>query len=230
MDLDRPARRWPILISVSVALLLLVAAAAYAIVERALGDDLSRCERFAMESTARERIVTGHGRRVVVIGDSYAVGLGLDSATDSWPSQVDGEIRVHGFSGSGFSDHVGSCGPVSYAARAPQAVKEGADLVILEGGLNDIDRSDAALRRGVRRVLAVLPDVEVVLVGPASAPARMPGALRVDEVLAREAERAGVDYLSMIEVDLDYLDDGLHLTRDGHREFGEAVASRLDVN
>jgi acyl-CoA thioesterase-1 len=49
----------------------------------------------------------------------------------------------------------------------------------------------------------------------------------VDRELARLSLRAGVGYLSMADMDLPYLDDGLHLTAAGHEEFGDRVAAAL---
>ena len=90
---------------------------------------LSKCQTFASDSVARGRMVTGTGERVVVIGDSWSAGLGLDHPSQSWPSRLPGRVHVAGFSGSGFSEHASPCGRVSFADRAPAALKYGADLV-----------------------------------------------------------------------------------------------------
>ncbi|QIX27974.1 SGNH/GDSL hydrolase family protein [Nocardioides sp. JQ2195] len=218
--------RWATRVVALVAMASLLALS-YAAFERATSEDVSKCERFSLASQAREAVVTGTGQRVVVIGDSYSAGLGLDDPARSWPRELNGEVHVHGFSGSGFSAHASTCGNVSYADRAARAVRDGADLVVVQGGLNDVRSSDAAIRAGVRRVLAQLQGLEVVVVGPVPAPSRMPAAAHVDKVLAREMSAAGVRYLSMIDLDLDYLDGDLHLTPQGHRELGAAVADAL---
>jgi acyl-CoA thioesterase-1 len=189
----------------------------------ATGADAERCALFSAQSRARERLVTGHGQRVVVIGDSYAVGLGLRQPETSWPSRLRGRTQVYGFSGSGFSAHTSPCPNVGYAARAPHAVRDGADLVVVEGGLNDHDRPAAAIRDGLRSLLTRLRGYDVLVVGPAPAPARAAGAVRVDALLAEECHRAGVRYLSMVDQHFSYLDDHLHLTAAGHRAFGDLV-------
>ena len=84
---------------------------------RARGADESRCERFEAASVVRSRVVTGSGERVVVIGDSYSAGLGLDAPGDSWPTRLDGTVHVAGFSGSGFSVGASACDGVSFGAR-----------------------------------------------------------------------------------------------------------------
>ncbi|WP_143099723.1 SGNH/GDSL hydrolase family protein [Nocardioides psychrotolerans] len=185
------------------------------------------CARFEQVAAARLTADVGSGERVVVVGDSYSVGLGLDLAADSWPSRLPGRVHVSGFSGSGFSDRSSGCGRVSFADRAARAVRDGADLVVVEGGLNDVDRTDAEIRAGFARLMGVLGDLPVLVVGPADAPARSSAVPHVDDLLAGLAEQHGASYLSMMGLDLPYLDDRLHLTPAGHQEFGDAVADAV---
>ena len=49
----------------------------------------------------------------------------------------------------------------------------------------------------------------------------------VDALLADLSEEYGVPYVATSDLDLTYLDDRLHLTEDGHRAFGDAVAERI---
>jgi len=170
--------------------------------------------------------VTGSGHRVAVLGDSYSVGLGLRDPRGSWPTRLAGRVEVFGFSGSGFAAGSSPCPSSSYGVRARGAA-EAAEVVVVEGGLNDVDQSGTAIRAGVRRVLAELRGHRVLLVGPVAAPSRAGRVSRVDQVLAAEGARAGVPYLSMLTLRLPYLADGLHLTAAGHRRFGDAVARRL---
>ena len=163
---------------------------------------------------------------MVVIGDSYSVGLGLDEPHTSWPSRLTGRVHVSGFSGSGFSDRASGCGQVSFADRASAAVARGADLVVVEGGLNDADRSDTEIRDGFQALVRAIGDVPLVVVGPPPAPARAAAVPRVDGLLARLAAAHDAAYLSMADADLPYLPDGLHLTEAGHVEFGDLVAAR----
>lgn len=185
---------------------------------------VDRCARFEKVAAARMLADVGSGERVVVIGDSYSVGLGLTRATDSWPSRLPGRVHVSGFSGSGFSDRASGCGQVSFADRAARAVRGGADLVVVEGGLNDYDRSDAEIVAGFSRLVDELGDLPVLVVGPAAAPSRAAAAAHVDGLLAGLAERHETAYVSMLDLDLTYLDDRLHLTPAGHVAFGDAVA------
>jgi acyl-CoA thioesterase-1 len=193
----------------------------------ATGADVERCARFSAQSEARERLVTGRGDRVVVIGDSYSVGLGLREPARSWPSRLPGRVHVFGFSGSGFSAGASPCRAVAYDVRAPHALRGGADLVVVEGGLNDHDQPASAVRAGFRALMRQLHGLRVLVVGPPVAPARETGARRIDAILEQESARARVPYVSMVDEQLDHLDDKLHLTPAGHRVFGDAVAAAL---
>jgi acyl-CoA thioesterase-1 len=163
-----------------------------------------------------------------VIGDSYAVGLGLDRPAQAWPARLPGRVHVDGFSGSGFSARSSGCGPVSFADRAAAAVG-GADLVVVEGGLNDVDRSDAEIRTGFERLMLAVGERPVAVVGPPSAPARAGAVPRVDRLLADLAADHGAAYVPMSDVDLSYLDDRLHLTQAGHDAFGQRVADAVEA-
>src|SRR3954447_22912626 len=83
-------RRRVVLLTVAALLCTLVATGVLAARASA---NLSKCERFAAGSVERAREVTGSGQRVVVIGDSWSAGLGLDRPVQSWPSRL--PVRVH---------------------------------------------------------------------------------------------------------------------------------------
>lgn len=210
---------WLVAVGVTVA----VVSAGLLVMTRA-GADTDRCAGFRAAARERAELVTGSGPDVLVIGDSYSVGLGSHGWL-SWPTRLDGRVHVEGFSGSGFSAGASPCGAVSYADRAPRA--RDYDFVVVEGGLNDVDQPRSAVRRGFERLLERLDHDQVLVVGPATAPARAGGAVAVDALLARLSARYGVGYLSMLDADLPYLDDDLHLTPEGHRLFGDRVADAL---
>src|SRR4051812_4625945 len=218
-------RRRAVLATVAALVCALVATGVLA--TRARGANLSRCERFAAASVERAGMVTGTGERVVVVGDSWSAGLGLDRPAQSWPSRLPGRVHVAGFSGSGVSEHASPCGRVSFADRAPAALKYGADLLVVEGGLNDVDRSRAAIRAGFVRVMKYAAPYRTVVVGPAMAPSRALEVPRVDRILSHLSAKYAVPYLSMVDLDLPYLPDRLHLQPAGHRIFGDAVAERI---
>ncbi|MET3961262.1 acyl-CoA thioesterase-1 [Marmoricola sp. OAE513] len=189
--------------------------------------ELDRCAKFANDSRARAKVVTGTGSDVVVIGDSYSVGLGLTDPLRAWPEQLPGRLQVFGFSGSGFSHGSSPCGEVAYYQRAPQALRDNGATVVIEGGLNDEFQTTAGIRAGVRRVLAAARGHRVLIVGPAKAPSRAAQAVRIDKILRAAAARSDVGYVSMLDHRFSYLPDRLHLTPAGHRAFGRAVAEAL---
>lgn len=209
-----------------IVVVLLASGAAAIVVERA-GASGNRCERHAADSQVRGRAVTGAGQDVVVIGDSWSVGLGQRDLAGSWASRLPGRVRVAGFSGSGFSPGASPCRAASFAARAAAAVAPGADLVVVQGGLNDHDQPDVAIERGFRQLMTVLADERVLVVGPAAAPSRADAVPHVDDVLDRLAGEYGVPYVATSDVSLPYLRDRLHLTTAGHREYGDLVAERI---
>ena len=215
-------------LTVAALLVVLVAALlAVHVAARARGAVASRCERFEAQSVMRAQAVTGTGPRVLVIGDSYSAGLGLAAPGDSWPARLDGTVHVSGFSGSGFSVGASRCSGVSFAARADDALRPGTGLVVVEGGLNDHDQAEDAIREGFDQLLTRLRGERVVVVGPPSAPARAAGVPRVDDLLAELAEQYGAAYVRTSGWSLPYRDDGLHLTPAGHRAFGDAVAREI---
>jgi acyl-CoA thioesterase-1 len=225
--LRRVAARKPLLATL-VAVLLATLVLTFQLTDGAEGADAKRCARFAQAAAERAaRDTEGVGPRVVVIGDSYSIGLRLDRPHRSWPARLGGGVHVDGFSGSGFSARASGCGRVSFADRAARAVTGGADLVVVEGGLNDFDRTATEISTGFRRVMREIGDLPVLVVGPPPAPVRGDDVARVDALLARLAAGHGTPYLSMAEADLTYLDDGLHLTGEGHEEFGDAVAASV---
>ncbi|WP_139306490.1 SGNH/GDSL hydrolase family protein [Nocardioides exalbidus] len=211
----------------SVVVTLVAALLAFYVADRA-GAGATRCQQHRVDARERASIVTGEGEQVLVIGDSWSVGLGQEDLGVSWPDRLPGRVHVAGFSGSGFSASASSCGHVSFHARAAAAVAVVRPrLVVVEGGLNDFDRTDAAIERGFRSLMGDLVAEHVVVVGPAAAPSRAAAIPRVDAVLARLCAEYGVPYIPTDDLDLDYLDDDLHLTEDGHAEFGDAVAERI---
>lgn len=210
---------------VAVCLVAAVAATGFLVTTRA-GADTDRCTDFRDAARARAELVTGTGHDVLVIGDSYSVGLGV-RAGESWPARLPGRVRVDGFSGSGFSRDASPCGDLSYAARARRSLPDGTGPVVVEGGLNDYDQPRRAVRDGFAGLMSELRGRQVLVVGPVPAPERAGAVPAVDALLARLSQRHGVGYLSMLDADLPYLDDGLHLTPEGHRQFGDRVAAAL---
>jgi len=213
-------------VGAGVAVLLLTALMAFHVAHRA-GAGEERCRAHRADAGQRADLAVGARPRTVVLGDSWSVGLGLRDLGDSWPSRLPGQPEVAGFSGSGFSAGASPCARVSFAERATTAVHRDADLVVVEGGLNDYDQPEAAVRHGFDRLMRTLVGRRVVVLGPALAPARADAVPRVDRLLGELSAAYGVPYVATSDLDLPYLADGLHLTVTGHAAFGDAVAERI---
>lgn len=185
------------------------------------------CDRQQADSRERAAEDTGRGERVVVIGDSWTVGFGPESADELWPARLPGRVHVAGWSGSGFSPDASSCPEAQYAERAPAAVDSGATLVVVQGGINDHDQSAFDIAAGTRRLLDRLAGLEVVVVGPPRIPAMAERMPRVDAVLERVVGAGDATYVSTLEWRLSYVADGVHLDPAGHRRFGDRVARKI---
>lgn len=190
--------------------------------------DMTPCERLALSRKKRLAFTTGTGPRVLVIGDSWSTGAKLPPGARDWSEWIDGEVRVDGVPGSGFSESALGCPGLAYGDRAASSVRQvHPQLVVVQGGLNDTDAPVAEVRRGFYRLALALGEADVVVVGPTIAPKRAAEVPAVDELLRQLSEAAGFTYLSTTDLQLHYLRDGLHLTRRGHRLLGEAVAGRI---
>lgn len=185
------------------------------------------CQQNAERARERNAVVTGHGRRVVVIADSWGIGRGIDPH-QTWPVYLNGEIHVDAFGGSAYSDvDWNHCGNVSLADRAPAALAHGADLVVVEGGLNDVHRSDAEIRAGVARLIDEVKDYPAVILQPPTTPNRGASIKRVDAIMSQMADKAGIPYIPTADIKLTFRSDGLHPDAAGHRVFGKTVARRI---
>ena len=186
------------------------------------------CSRFAAESVSRAAVVTGAGQQVVVIGDSWAAGYGLDDPSKSWPAYLDGEVRVSGFAGTGYArSSMERCGPISFGERAADAIRPGADLVVLEGGINDAHRELSEAEEGFRQTLDALKGHDVVVLSAPRVSTRAAAIKGVNKMLKRVSKEYGVTYINVFDLDLPYQADHTHLTPEGHVEFGKIVARRI---
>lgn len=215
--------------SAAVVLTALVAVLAFPLADTGTTAAGRFCQAAGRAEATRADAVTGSGDSVLVVGDSWSAGWRLARPAGSWPAALPGRVHVDGFPGSGFSEHASPCGRVAFADRVGAALRRSdARLVVVQGGLNDFDQSDADIAAGFHRVMRALHGREVLVVGPASAPSRAARVPRVDALLRSLAMDAGVAYVASSDLDLPYLRDRLHLTAAGHRAYGAEVARRIE--
>lgn len=189
------------------------------------------CEVVRSSVARRGDAPVGTGpREIMVIGDSYAQGWGLRNPMLSWPTafahEADATVRVDGFAGSGFTGSA-FCDDEDFGARAGRLDLDPDDLLVVQGGLNDVNAAPEAIESAA--VAVVEASGADAVVGPPPAPQRdLALTIATDEALARAADEAGVAYVSTIDWDdLTYLPDHLHLTPESHLVFGTRVADAL---
>lgn len=197
--------------------------------------DASHDRARAASPVSARRATPGEGSlETLVVGDSYSSGWKLGDVASAWPARLaellPARVRVAGYPGSGFTPHASDCGALSFADRAGPALGPGVDLVVVQGGLNDVDQPAADLEAGFAALVEELDGVPLVVVGPPAAPARRAGAARVDASLRELADLHDVPYVATAHLDLPYLPDDLHLTEAGHRLFAQAVAAALPTS
>jgi lysophospholipase L1-like esterase len=183
-----------------------------------------------------------HGR-AYFFGDSWTEGQvarrgrGFPYVTSEllgWTAEVDG------VGGTGFiTTHRPST--QTYPVRAA-AIPTGteADIVVVEGGLNDVGGDMSALKPAVRRTIDALqarfPGKPVVVLGPAPRSLPVPARVKQVDLLIRDACRnADVPYVSPIERDWitglnfrDIIDPASkHPTTAGHAYLGGRLAVAL---
>lgn len=184
-----------------------------------------KCAGFARRAEKRAATVTGSGPRVVVIGDSWAVGRHVRPER-TWPVYLDGEVHVDAFPGSALSARdVSRCGLVSYARRAPRAMVDGADLVVVQGSVNDAGRAPGQIRKGFGRLMETLEPYPTVVLAPHPTPNR--DLAYLDSILGEAANKAGVPYVPTSDIEMTFLRDRIHPDLAGHRAYGQGVADKL---
>lgn len=189
------------------------------------------CKVIEQQLTDRGPVIriAGSGMTVAVIGDSYSSGDGLDDYTMAWPhafaTDTGYALRVSGIGSTGFSNR-GVCGDSPFSSRL--SVTSGADLVIVQGGLNDTSSPDE-VPIAAEELLREIEAPRVVVVGPVDAPA-VEGEEAVDLALQEAAVDAGAEYISALDWQLTFGPDRTHLDPSGHREFAKLTEDALHLS
>ena len=120
---------------------MLAALGSFWVADRA-GAGLARCQQHRLDARERTSTGTGEGERVLVIGDSWSVGLGQDDFSRSWPSRLAGEVHVAAGGRLLAADDLGQ-------RRLPAAVgaEQGQDRALGDGEVDAAEHLDPAVRR-----------------------------------------------------------------------------------
>ncbi|MBN1093169.1 SGNH/GDSL hydrolase family protein [Blastococcus sp. TML/M2B] len=195
------------------------------------------CEgaREARDALLERPFAGGDARSVFVVGDSYSQGTGPDGPDGAWPARLAALARatvtVDGMSSTGYTTG-GFCEgePVTYGDRLAGDDLDGADVLVLQGSVNDGLAGDPdAVRSAAGDLLGEVDDVgRVLLVGPPDIPALEPAQLQtIDRGLADAAGEHGATYLSLLGAGIPIGDDGVHPTDAGQQRIAELVATAL---
>ena len=193
------------------------------------GAGATRCQQHRLDARERAALVTGDGARVLVIGDSWSVGLGQDDLGLSWAGRLPGEVHVAGFSGSGLQRPRERVRPRLVPRPRAHRAGDPARAGRRRGRPQRLRPAGAAaIDRGFRDLMADLAGQHVVVVGPADAPSRSRAVPRVDGPPGGRSRRSTASPTSAPATSTSPTSTtGLHLTAAGHREFGDAVAERI---
>lgn len=177
------------------------------------------------------RRATEGTRSVAVLGDSYTAGDGLKDKTRNWVHALGTEqgwsVEFDGIGMTGYLNG-GYCGEDQFRERLADLVREVKPrLLLVQGGLNDIEFRVEEVETAAYNLLTSIPaGPEVLAIGPVDAPGR-DGEQEVDAALSTAAKAAGIEYVSALEWDLEFLADRVHLTESGHARYAANVASAL---
>ena len=154
--------------------------------------------------------------RIVALGDSNTAGFGVGGA-QAFPAHLEALLRAAGHDAQVFNAGVSGDTTRGMLARLEAAVPEGTQVVIVQGGYNDLQRGSrpAAIVGNIEAILARLKmrQIRALLCGFSDQPweivARRHGASFVPANVCYDANYRGFD--------------GLHMNATGH----QVVATRL---
>lgn len=183
--------------------------------------------------------------RIVFLGDSFTAGSGAPANTPAEAAEagyagqtgraLGAAYQVLGQGGTGYLNPGQPAeGDAPYPDRAPSVGGFTPDLVVVQGGGNDIGH--AGLSRAVRDTLAAVndaaPDAQVVVVGPVVTPDDDVPALRaVAGVLQDEATAAGAEFIDALDWLPDaryYIADRAHPNGEGHTLIAQQLVPLLE--
>jgi lysophospholipase L1-like esterase len=179
---------------------------------------------------------------VTFIGDSWAVGVG---ATDQrgyavlTGEQLGWTYDVLGVSGSGYTQGGGA--GITFGERVDAAVATDADVIVVQGSLNERNSTPEALASAARTTLERLrreadPRTKILIVGSTYAPGTPDGTIDwINDAIGEAAARIGLPFVDpTAEHWIDATDPGLwadvnHPDDAGYRLVADRLARELRV-
>ena len=187
--------------------------------------------------------------KAVFFGDSIVAGSNTGEGnpifTDVAARLLGWRSSNYGFPGSGFTTAGTFAGGRDYLARIQQLRGYTVDVLVLEGGNNDVNADPVALQNDivavVRAARALVPGITVVLMGPWSSTGAANDQLtQINAVMRALAGRAKIGYIDPIDENwitgtypgsgnaAQYISaDGHYPNAAGHAYFGQQVATDL---
>jgi acyl-CoA thioesterase-1 len=177
--------------------------------------------------------------RAVFLGDSCTAGLGSDGRgyVAATAAQLGWEAVAAGQSGTGYVDPGTAPGQAVYGERVAAVAAQDPDVVVVQGSTNDAGAGDAvgpAASAVYAELQQLLPEAEIVVLGPLAPPAVEPAQLvAVRNALAAAASQAGLPFIDPITADWLqpvaglYTSDGLHPNDAGYDRIAAELASEL---
>ncbi len=162
-------------------------------------DEIAACRPVLAIQKAQARLNSVGKPQLVVIGDSYAAGVGPASVSQSWPRLLTGwHVYVIAHGGAGFTKP--GCGGGQFGDEVSAAIMRKPTKVVIEGGLND-QAGLSSIKSDADAVLARFPRGAAVVVGPASPPSeRLSTLMIIDGDLKSAAVTHGDAYVTLLGV------------------------------
>ena len=185
-------RKW--LMAVAAAAVVVVLGTVYLVHH---SDETATCRTTLAVQTAQARLNSVGTPQLVIIGDSYAAGVGPPSVSQSWPRLLTGwHVYVLAHGGAGFTKP--GCGGGQFSNEVSAAIARKPTKVVIEGGLND-QAGLSSIKDDADAVLSRFPPGAAVVVGPASPPLEHPATLRIiDGDLKSAAAAHGDTYVTLL--------------------------------